>query len=115
MLRLFSKFDLRTLGLVIALVVLSTTLPLLSGTIIISDHGQSELTMNICQPLQTFNLVLNTLVPRPVRAVPEFVLFDMGSAVLGETLRIVEHMEAPDTPPPKLVCAPSFNKNSLVN
>jgi hypothetical protein len=101
--RLFSKSDLQTLGLVMALVVLSTTLPLSIGTIIISDHGQPAITENICQPLQTFNLVFNTLLTCPAPAVPEFVLRDLGSAVPGETPRTVDHRETPDVPPPKLV------------
>jgi hypothetical protein len=101
--RLFSKSDLQTLGLLMALVVLSSTLPLSIGTIIISDHGQPEITENICQPLQMFNLVISTLLARPAPAVPEFVLCDMGSAVLEVTARSLDNREAPDTPPPKLV------------
>src|SRR5579863_5665683 len=97
--RLFSKSDLQTLGLFTALVVLSTTLPLSIGTIIISDHGQPEITENICQPLQTFNLVFNALIARPAPTLPEFALCDMGSALPGEAARTVDHKQAPDTPP----------------
>jgi len=101
--RLFSKFDLQTLGFVLALVVLSTTLPSSVGIVIISDHGQPEITENICQPLQTFSLVFNILLARPAPAVPELVLCDMGSALPGGITRTVDRGEAPDTPPPRLV------------
>jgi hypothetical protein len=100
--RLLSKSDLQSLGLLMALVVLSTTLPLSVGTILVSDHGQPEITENICQPLQTFNLVLNTLLARPAPAVPEFVLCALGLALIRETTRRVDYRETPDTPPPKL-------------
>ena len=101
--RLFSESDLQTLGLMMAMVILSTTLPSSIGIVAVSDHGQPQISENICQPLQTFNLVMTTLLARPAPSVPEFQLRDWGSAVFEETARFPESREAPDTPPPRLV------------
>ena len=99
----FSKFELRTLSCMIAAVILLGGLSVGSGVAIVSGPHHPELTVNICQPLQTFSLVLNALLARPAPTVPEFVQCDLGSAVLGETDRSLDNWEAPDTPPPKLV------------
>jgi len=101
--RLFSKSDCQTLGFVLALVVLLAGLPMTTGIVLVSGHSEPELTINICQPLQTFNLRLNTLFARPALAVLQFVFWDMGSAVIRETARMLEYTAPPDTPPPKLV------------
>jgi len=101
--RLFSKAALRDLSLLVAIVLLLASAPSIAGFVIVSEPSQPELTMNICQPLQTFNLVFNTLLARPEPCRPDFVICDMGSAALGETARTVDHREAPDTPPPKLI------------
>ena len=101
--RLLSKSDFQTLSLALVLVVLSTSLPLAAGVVILPGHNEPELTMNICQPLQTFNLTLSTMLAAPAPAVPEFVLFDLGSAGDAAPARLVDHRAAPDTPPPKLV------------
>ncbi|MGD0291274.1 MAG: hypothetical protein ABSC63_16685 [Candidatus Binataceae bacterium] len=100
--RLFSQSDLQTLGFFLALIVLSASLPLTTGFVLVSGHSEPELTMNICQPLQTFNLVFNPLIARPAPTVPEFVLCDMGSAMIGESAPSVDYSADPDTPPPKL-------------
>ena len=101
--RLFSKSDLQTLALTLALMVLWTSIPLTTGVVILSGHREPELTLNICQPLQTFDLVLNTLIARPATTEPEFILTDTGSAVRREPTRPIHFRKAPDTPPPKLV------------
>jgi hypothetical protein len=101
--RLFSKSDLQTLALTLALMVLWTSIPLTTGVVILSGHREPELTMNICQPLQTFDLVLNTLIARPATTEPEFILTETGSAVPREPARPIHFRKAPDTPPPKLV------------
>jgi hypothetical protein len=101
--QLFTKANLRDLSLLMAIVLLLASAPSTAGFVIVSGPSQPELTINICQPLQTFNLALNTLIAPQAPTVAEFVLCDMGSAMIGERARIVDHTEAPDTPPPKLV------------
>jgi hypothetical protein len=101
--RLFPKADLRDLSLLMAFVWLLASAPSTAGFVLVSAPTQPELTINICQPLQTFNLTLNTLIKHPAPAVPELVLRDMGSALPAKIARTVDRGEAPDTPPPKLV------------
>jgi len=101
--RLFSKSDFQSLSFLLVLVVLSTSLPLAAGMVVLPGHNEPELTMNICQPLQTFNLTLNTILATPAPTMPEFVLFDFGSSGDVAPARLVDHRAAPDTPPPKLV------------
>ena len=99
---LFSKTDRRQLSIVLSLVLFLVGLPSAVGLVVVGP-SQPELTINICQPLQTFNLTLNTLIARPVPIVPEFVLLDLGSSVDAAPARLVDHRATPDTPPPKLV------------
>ena len=102
MARLFSKTDRRNLSVVLSLVLLLVGMPSAVG-LVAAGPRQPELTINICQPLQTFNLTLNTLLAPPAPIVPEFVLIDVGSSVDATPARPVDHRAAPDTPPPKLV------------
>ncbi|HEY1852642.1 MAG TPA: hypothetical protein VGG60_16595 [Candidatus Binataceae bacterium] len=101
--RLFSKSDLQTLALTLTLVVLWTSIPLTTGVVIVSGQSEPELTMNVCQPLQAFDRVVNTLLARPATNEPEFILTDMGSVVPQHPSRLLDHRKAPDTPPPKIV------------
>jgi len=99
--QLFSKADLRHLSLVVAVVLLLAGVPSAAGLVIVAGPSQPELTINICQPIQTFDRVSNALLARPAMVLPEFVLRDLGSTVPRETVRLVDYKVAPDTPPPK--------------
>jgi hypothetical protein len=102
MTRSFSKTDRRQLSIVLSLVLFLVGLPSVVGLVVVGP-SQPELTINICQPLQTFNLTLNTLLAPPAPTGAEFVLLDLGSAPIVAAVRPVDHHAAPDTPPPKLV------------
>ena len=99
--QLFSKADLRHLSLIVAIVLLLASVPSTAGFVVVSGPSQPELTVNICQPIQMFDRVSNTLLARPATVLPEFVLRDLGSAAVKETVRLVDCKVAPDTPPPK--------------
>jgi hypothetical protein len=99
--QLFSKTDLRHLSLCVAIVLLLASVPSSAGFVVVSGPGQPELTVNLCQPIQMFDRVSNTLLARPATILPEFVLRDIGSAVEKETVRFVDCKVSPDTPPPK--------------
>jgi hypothetical protein len=101
MARLFSKSDLRDLGFFLALVMLVASVPSTAGLVIVSGPSHSEWTINICQPLQMFDRVSNTLLARPATVLPEFVLRDLGSTAVKKAVRPVDFRLAPDTPPPK--------------
>jgi hypothetical protein len=98
---LFSKADLRVLSLILASVMLLGSAPSTAGFVIVSGPSHAELTINICQPLQTFDLVSGVLLARPAAILPEFILRDLGSAVAKSEFRLVDFKIAPDTPPPK--------------
>jgi hypothetical protein len=99
--RLFSKADLRDLSLIVAIVLLLASLPSTAGFVIVSGPSQPELTINICQPIQTFDRVSNTLLALRAAVLPEFVLRDLGSTAVRETVRLADRKDVPDTPPPK--------------
>src|SRR5271167_3467944 len=100
--RLFSKAYLRALSSILALVVLLGSSPLTTGVIILSGPIQPEITMNICHPIQTLDLVSSILLARPAAAKPESLLCDFGSAIAMAAPRLIENRGQPDTPPPKL-------------
>jgi hypothetical protein len=102
MTRLFSKTDRRQLSLVLSLILVLAGLPSAVGLVIVGS-SQPEFTVNICQPLQAFNLTLNTLLVPPAPRVPEFLLLDFGPSPIAAPARSVDHRAAPDKPPPKIV------------
>ena len=99
--QLFSKADLRHLSLIVAIVLLLASVPSTAGFVVVSGPSQPELTVNICQPIQMFDRVSNTLLARPATVLAEFALHDLGSPAVRESLRLVDCKVAPDTPPPK--------------
>jgi hypothetical protein len=100
--QLFSKADLRHLSLAVAIVLLLAGVPSTAGFVVVAGSTQPEFTINICQPIQTFDRVSNTLLARPALVLPEFVLRDLGSTTVRETPQLADCKFAPDTPPPKL-------------
>jgi hypothetical protein len=98
---LFSKADLRALSLILAIVVSLGSAPSTAGFVIISGPSHAELTINICQPLQTLDRVSDMPLARPATVLPEFVLWDFGSTAVKKAVRLVDLKVAPDTPPPK--------------
>jgi len=84
-----------------AIVMLLASVPSNPGLVIVSGPSRPELTVNICQPIQMFDRVSNTLLARPATVLPEFILRALGSTAVKETVRVVDCKVAPDTPPPK--------------
>jgi len=99
--QLFSKTDLRALSLIVAIVMLLASVPATAGFVVVSGPSRPELTVNICQPIQMFDRVSNTLLARPATVLPEFILRDLGSTAVKKAVRLVDFKLAPDTPPPK--------------
>jgi hypothetical protein len=99
--RLFSKAISRQLSLALAILLMLASGPSTAGIVVFSGPSQPEITINICQPIQTFDRVPNILLARPAIALPEFVLHDVGSPAVREIPRLVDFKVAPETPPPK--------------
>src|SRR5271163_83808 len=99
--QLFSKADLRHLSLAVAVILLLAAVPSTAGFVIVSSPRQPEFTINICQPIQTFDRVSNTLLALPAPVLPEFVLCDVGRTAVRETPQLADCKVAPETPPPK--------------
>jgi hypothetical protein len=97
----YSKAGLRHLSFIVAIVLLLTGVPSTAGFVVVSGSSQPKLTVNVCQPIQMFDRVSNTLLARPATLSPEFVISDLGSTAVKETVRLVDRKVAPDTPPPK--------------
>ena len=101
MMQLLSKTDLQAFSLILALVLLLSTIPLSSGIVIVPGHDSPELTINVCQPTQLFGPASNNILARPSVNVPQFVLFPGGPLKATSLVGVVEHNIAPETPPPK--------------
>ncbi|HEY6417670.1 MAG TPA: hypothetical protein VIX59_01600 [Candidatus Binataceae bacterium] len=97
----FSKTDLRDLSLILAIVLLLAGAPSTAGFVVVSGTSRPQLTINLCQPIQMFDRVSNTLLARPAAVLSEFVLRDFGASVAKQVVRLIELKVAPDTPPPK--------------
>ena len=100
--RIFSNRDLRLLSAVLAVVLLLASVPISAGVIVLAGPTHPELTVDICHPVQAFDLVRGVLLARPAAAVPESALCDVGSIAADAAPRSIELLIAPDSPPPKL-------------
>ena len=99
--QLFSKADVRDLSLIVAIVMLLASVSANPGLVVVSGPSRPELTINICQPIQMFDRVSNTLLARPATVLAEFILRALGSTAVKNAVRLVDIKVAPDTPPPK--------------
>ena len=86
--QLFSKAELRDLSLLVAIVLLLAGIPSTAGFVVVSGPSQPEFTVNICQPIQMFDRVSNTLLARPATVLPEFVSRNLGSPAVRESIAI---------------------------
>jgi hypothetical protein len=84
-----------------AIVMLLASVPCGAGLVVVSGPSRPELTINICQPIQMFDRVSNTLLARPATITPEFIVRHVGSIAPKETVRLADCKVEPDTPPPK--------------
>lgn len=99
--RPISKLNQRALASIVALVLLLTALPLTGGVIIVSGPSHPEFTVNICQPIQAFEGVSNTLLARPATNLPQFRKLFTGRLAPNLVTPVLECTIAPETPPPK--------------
>lgn len=98
----FSKFELRALSSMIAVVILLGGFSLAAGAIVVSGPSHPELTVNICQPLQSSAPAASVLLARPaIVSMSDVVLADLGSLVVSALTRTSADSSGPDTPPPK--------------
>jgi hypothetical protein len=100
--RLFTKFEVRALSSTIAAVILVGNFSLTVGVIAVSGPDRPELTVNVCQPLQSSFQPANVLLARPAApATFSFLRRDLGSIVVKVLAQSSNDPAAPDTPPPK--------------
>ena len=98
---LFSKSELQQVSSALAFVLLLTSVPLTAGIVVVSGASQPGFTINICQPLQAFDRVSNTLLARPATSAPQFMLMLLTPLEPRPEVQAVERSVPPDTPPPK--------------
>jgi hypothetical protein len=100
----FSKFELRALSGMIAAVILLGGLSFGTGLAVVSGPSHPELTVDICQPLQSSCIATSILLARPAPALGlDLGLDDLGSIVVKALTRSSADAARPDTPPPKLI------------
>jgi hypothetical protein len=99
--QLFSSAGLRRLSLMLSVVLLLASAAQVAGVVVVFGPSQPEFTVNICQPIQAFDRVSNTLLARPTMGLAEFGIFDLGSVAEKQAVRLVDCRIAPDTPPPR--------------
>jgi len=96
-----SRADSRALSLMLVFVLLLGSVSLSTGVVIVSRPNHAELTVNICQPIQTCDGVPSILIARPSVSASEFVLSFSGSVAVTPSSPIIECKVVPDTPPPE--------------
>jgi hypothetical protein len=99
--QLFSIAERRTISSVLAVVLLSSSIQLTSGIILVGGARQPEITINICQPIPGFDRVSNTSLAHPAMNVPRFFLAFLDSLKATVIVEVSERNITPDTPPPK--------------
>ncbi len=100
--RIFSHSDLRILSAALAVSLLIASAPLTAGVIVVAGPSHPELTVDVCHPMQAFDLAPSILLARPAAAMIESALCDLGVASDDAAAPLIELRFAPDTPPPKL-------------
>ena len=98
---LFTKSELSSLSAVLAFVIVLGSIPQSVGVMIRPGPSCPEITGNICNPLQSFQVASNIVLARPAIANCETALRDLGPIVGIFTARLIEPRVAPDTPPPE--------------
>ena len=102
MVLLLSKFEVRCLGALLAVLILFGSISTLSGVCIVSGTGRPQVTLDVCHPLQAFSVVSKVLLAHPDSGgMPEPVLQLQGTISEHSTHRLIDLCFAPDPPPPK--------------
>jgi hypothetical protein len=99
--RIFSNRDLRVLSTVLAVVLFIASAPLTAGVIIVNGPSHPELSVDICHPVQSADIIPGVLLARPAPALLDSLLLDFGSSADNPAAPPIDLRIAPDTPPPK--------------
>jgi hypothetical protein len=98
------RHSMRQLAAAMAFVMMMASLPSI-GVIVISDRSGPSISMDICHPLQSLDSSPSIVpIARPAQA-------DLGASILSHLTRAPfvpilksKFAEAPDPPPPELLC-----------
>ena len=96
-----SQSERRLVSPILAAVLLLASLPLTSGVIVVVGPDHPEFTMNICQPIPSFDRTATILLARPASTSPQFLLADLGFDASETISPRVGFLCCPDPPPPK--------------
>ena len=99
--RILSNRDLRLLSAAMAVMLFMAGTPLIAGVTVISGPGHPELSVDICHPLQSVDVVPGILMARPAAPLIESMLSEFGRNAGRSIAPPPELRVAPDTPPPK--------------
>ena len=85
----------------LALVILLGSLPLMTGLCIIGGPEHPQLSLDVCHPVQSFNLAGNVLIAPPASAPDEPAIVPQGYVADPPPAKLIEISLTPDLPPPK--------------
>ncbi|MBV8137177.1 MAG: hypothetical protein JO121_16335 [Deltaproteobacteria bacterium] len=91
----------RGLSALLALSILLGSFSVVTGVCIVGGLDHPELALEMCHPLQSFNVVSTPLIAPPVSSFQHPVLYAQGAIPERTKSKIVNLNVAPDPPPPK--------------
>ena len=97
-----SKTELRALSLILALSVLTGSIPLTASVIVVPGPTHPTFTINLCQPFQTACGVSGNPIARPAAGSPQLFLHGDGRVSIQAIKFSPDLVIAPASPPPKL-------------
>jgi hypothetical protein len=96
-----TKLGLRGISAALALCVLFSGFSMVSGSCIVPGPDRPQLRLDICDPVQTFNLVATVTIARSASSVSERPPVERGAITRLPKVKINSLNFAPDPPPPK--------------
>ena len=96
-----SKCKTRGLSALLALSILLGSFCVVTGLCIVPGPDHPQLTLEMCHPLQSFNVVSTLLIAAPALRLQNSVRYAQGAIPERTKSKIVNLNVAPDLPPPK--------------
>jgi hypothetical protein len=96
-----TKCSSRLMSLLLAFCILLGSFTVVTGLRVTPGPAHPEISLDVCHPLQTPNLVASVLIARPAAGLSEPVIYSQGSIAERSAARLTEYAFAPDPPPPK--------------
>jgi hypothetical protein len=96
-----ARHGLRGLSGVLALSILIGNFSVVTGLCLTPGPDRPQISLDVCHPLQTPNLVANTLLARPAAGLSQPRIRSLGSVLELPSAKFTKNVFSPDPPPPK--------------